>query len=430
MRAALYLLVYGAAAQVRAETGPTAVEAESVAGSAAPRVVGIEFSGNRVTRPRVMLRELTFDVGDIADPKQIEASRQAIQNLGLFRAVEVEPVAVSGGEIVIFTVEEKLYLLPFPRLDAKDSGEYAYGMQMRWTNLFGRNHDLRAFWEYRDRKEAGIGGETAYAIDYGAPQLFDSRYSLDVGAGYSTRPVERDGEVVGDYQETFRSARVQLSRSLSPGSANQGWWIGGGLGWLEQSTEGADAEPAYGTATSMLLGVGYRDLQFRRYSEVGQTFGLGASVAIEDWNSDYHQLSYRLDWRRYIAVGQRAHQNLNLGAEAGLRHGGPPDNDAYELGGSSSLRGYDNDFLEGDAYYRVSAEFLRPLRWNSLRALAIVEAGNVFEQPGDASLDRLYTSLGLGLRLRVDWFVDVELDLGYALPLTGDGGGRVFVGRP
>lgn len=428
MRAALYLLVFGAAVQVRAEE-PAA--AATSAESAAPVVVGIEFSGNRVTQPRVMLRELSFAAGDAVDPAQIEASRQAIQNLGLFRSVEVERVAAQGGDIVIFTVEEKLYLLPFPRLDAKDSGEYAYGMQMRWTNLFGLNHDLRAFWEFRDRKEAGVGGETAYAIDYGAPQIFDSRYSLGAGAAYSTRPVERDGEVVGDYQETFRSAQAQVSRSLSQGSANQGWRVGGGLGWLEQSTEGADAEPAYGTATSVLLSAGYRDVQFRRYSEVGQVFGVNAAVATEGWNSDYHQLTYRLGWRRFIPVGERVHQNVNLGAEAGMRHGGPPDNDAFELGGSSNLRGYDNDFLEGDAYYRVSAEFLRPLRWNALRALAIMEAGNVFEQPGDASVDRVYTSLGLGVRLRVDWFVDVELDLGYAIPLGGGGdGGRVFVGRP
>lgn len=427
MRAVLYLLLYGASVQVRPEDAAGAdSEAHRV-----PRVAGIEFAGNHVTRSRVLQRELTLAVGDAADPRQIEASRQAIQNLGLFREVDADTVASAEGVIVIFEVEEKIYLLPFPRLDAKDSGEYAYGMQMRWTNLYGRNHDLRAFWEYRDRKEPGVGGETAYAIDYGAPQVFDSRYSLGLGAAYSTRPVERGGELVGDYQETFRSARAQLWRSLSEGSANQGWGVGGGLAWLEQSTAGADAEPAYGTATSVLLSAGYRDLAFRRYSRSGHRFGASASIATEGWNSDYDQLTYRLDFRRFLPVGGRAHQNLNFGAEAGLRHGGPPDNDRFELGGTGSLRGFDDDFLEGDAYYRFSAEFLRPLGWNPLRGLVILEAGNAFTQPRDLSLERVYTSLGVGVRLRVDWFVDVELDLGYAIPVGGGGdGGRVFVGAP
>ncbi len=424
MRAFLCLLLYGASVQV----GAVDVAGTASGAPALPRVAGIEFAGNHLTRAGVLQRELTLAVGDAAAPEQIEASRQAIQNLGLFREVDAGTVATADGVIVIFEVEEKIYLLPLPRLDAKDSGEYAYGMQMRWANLDGRNHDLRAFWEYRDRKEPGVGGETAYAIDYGAPQIFDSRYSLGLGAAYSMRPVERDGDQVGDYRETFRSARAQLQRSLSEGSANQGWSVGGGLAWLEQSTAGADAEPAYGTATSVLLSAGHRKLAFRRYSLSGHRFGASASIATQGWNSDYDQLTYRLDFRRFMPVGERSHQNLNFGAEAGLRHGGPPDNDRFELGGTANLRGFEDDFLEGDAYYRVSAEFLRPLGWNPLRGLVIVEAGNAFARPRDLSLDRVYTSLGVGVRLRVDWFVDVELDLGYAIPIGGGEGGRVFVG--
>ena len=119
MRAVLYLLLYGASVQVRPEDAAGAdSEAHRV-----PRVAGIEFAGNHVTRSRVLQRELTLAVGDAADPRQIEASRQAIQNLGLFREVDADTVASAEGVIVIFEVEEKIYLLPFPRLDAKDSGE-------------------------------------------------------------------------------------------------------------------------------------------------------------------------------------------------------------------------------------------------------------------------------------------------------------------
>jgi hypothetical protein len=64
-----------------------------------------------------------------------------------------------------------------------------------------------------------------------------------------------------------------------------------------------------------------------------------------------------------------------------------------------------------------------------MRAVVILEGGNVFDTPSDAGLDRIYTSLGLGLRFRVSWFVNVEVEMGWAFPLNGDAtGARFFAG--
>ena len=60
-----------------------------IAAASAPKVLAIRFAGNHTTRPSTMLRELTFGVGDAYDAERVEASRQAIQDLGLFRAVTV-----------------------------------------------------------------------------------------------------------------------------------------------------------------------------------------------------------------------------------------------------------------------------------------------------------------------------------------------------
>lgn len=406
---------------------------EPAQSSAAPRIVDIEFSGNAVTQPRVMLREMLLAPGDLAEPQKVEAARQAIQDLGLFREVKIDGHAVEGGVVLIVTVQEKFYLLPLPRFDVKDSGEYAYGAQLRWANLFGLNHNLRVTWEQRDRKEQGVGRENNVFAAYSLPQIADSRYNLGFNAAYTSRPVDSEIAPGLSYEEQFQNLGFQVSRSLSDqGPPSQGWMLSSGLQWQNQDTSGDNAEAAYGTATSIAGGIGYRDLHFKRYSETGSLFNVQLAVATEGVASDYDQVVYAMNARRFLPMGQRPHRSLVLLAELGARHGGPPDNDAYELGGSSQLRGYKADFLEGDAFYRLAAEFLSPLgKWDWLRGLVVLEAGNAFEQPRDASLGRVYGSLGLGVRLRVDWFVDLDIDFGYAVALGGGGdGGRFFAGRP
>lgn len=407
--------------------GFSAAEAET---QTFPVIRSIEFSGNEVTQPRIMLREMSLREGDVADPQQIEQAAQAIRDLGLFRQVQASQLNTEDRVILIFTVDEKFYLLPLPRIDVKDSGEYAYGAQLSWSNLFGLNHSLRVFWEQRDRKERSVGREDNASLNYYAPQIADGPYSIALGAGYTRRPVEIFGQPQMTFQESFQSAQLQLIRSLTGRSANQGWSVNTGLSWREQKTSGAFAPPAYGNASSVLAGAAYRNIHFNRFHETGTRFGVQVAVATDGVASDYDDVFYSINARHLMRVGKREHQTLHFFAEAGARHGGPPFSTAFELGGTAALRGYETDFLEGDAYYLVSAEYLRPIYWNWLRALVQFEAGNVFASAHDASLDPIYSSLALGVRLRLDWFVNFDIDVGYAMPLGDSGeGGRLFAGR-
>lgn len=404
--------------------GPAWAQDEAQTAAAYPRVVAIEYSGNEVTREAVLRRELVIAVGDPADPERIERSRQGLLDLGLFSAAGVEQQPVDGGVRLVFAVKERYYLLPTPRFDAKSDGRYSYGAQLIWNNVGGRNHTLRVYAERENAEREGIGTETQYAVRYYAPFAFDSRYNLTVSSSYAQRPVRRE-EV--NFEESFRNASFSVSRTFSDGAASQGLTVGGGLGFRQQRTSGPEALPAYGSAIVPTAFVNYRDFHNRIYSDVGEITSLAVSVADENLGSDYSFVATDLGLVRQYAVGVTEHQTLHLRAYAGAYFSGPDEVEAYGLGGASNLRGYEVNFLEGNAYYYAAVEFARPLWRPWLRAVVIAEIGNVFVRPEDADFDKVYGSIGVGLRLRVPQFVGLELEIGYALPLDGDGG-RVFAG--
>lgn len=390
-----------------------------------PTILEIAFEGNETTRPAVMLRELVARVGDPADPQAIERGRQGLLDLGLFRRVRVRTEALDGGVRVVYGVDERYYFLPLPRGDVKSDGRYSYGAQLRWDNLAGLNHTLRLVAEQEDEQRQGIGKETSVFTSYDAPFLAGSPYRLGVSTGYSTRPVVGDD---GEYTETFRRAGLRVARTYSDGPASQGLTLGTGLTWRQQRTSGAAAPPAYGDAVAPSVFANHRALHNRIYSDVGESWAVGAEVAEDGWGSDYSYVNLDGGYVRHVQIGDTEHQTLHFRAYTGLYFSGPEGVEQYGLGGASRLRGYDSNFIEGNAYYYVTAEFARPIGWRWMRWVVIAEAGNVFAEPEDIDFDRVYGSLGVGLRFRFSHFVDFEVELGYSIPLGG-GSGKIFAGR-
>lgn len=386
----------------------------------------IAFEGNDTTRPVTMLREMTLRVGERADPARVEASRQAVLDLGLFKSVTVREEPVDGGVRLVFVVRERYYILPTPRLDAKSDGSNSYGAQLRWSNFLGLNHALRATWQSADRGQRNVGRESSWSLGYTAPFVGDRDTGFTLGLGYATRPVTG---TLGGYEESFRSVSAGLTRRLAgDGPASQGWSAAAGLTWLRQDTAGAAAPAPYGEAVTPSLGIGWRELHYRVYSEEGGRFGARVESTVAELASDYDLLRLTAGGARYLPVGATPHQTLHLFASAGTLHGGPPATEAFALGGASSLRGYDRNFVEGDAYWLAGVELARPLLRDWLRVVVILEAGNAWPDAGDASLGSVYSSLGIGLRLRLTNFVDFEVEAGWAIPLDG-GPGRYFASR-
>ncbi|MEQ1438415.1 BamA/TamA family outer membrane protein [Fontimonas sp. SYSU GA230001] len=383
-----------------------------------PVVREIAFRGNDTTQPQTMLREIAIHVGDPADPEVIEHSRQSILDLGLFRAVDAAQEPLADGVRLVFTVKEKWYVLPYPRLSANSDGQNAAGAELRWNNIAGLNHSLRMLVSSADRRDEGRGRQLGYLASYRAPFVFGTPYTLGLSGSHATTPVDDDSG--STYDEIIDEFQVMVSRKFGArGAPSQGWTAGAGLLWRSQNTDGPAAPEPWGDTYALVTQIGYRDQRDRVYSQIGTDFGARYEYAAGNLFSDYgySRLTGHIQYAR--PLGDTPHQTLEFAAEMGTANGGRSDTPPYSLGGTQGLRGYARGAFEGSAYYLLSASYLRPIGWDWLRFVATIEAGNVYDEADQADLNVRW-SLGLGLRVRVPRLVGVEIEAGIALPLDHD----------
>jgi len=124
-------------------------------------VRNIVITGNRKTRPSIILRELSFKSGDaylLQDlVKKFELARQQLMNLALFHEVVVALKSFDGYNVdVLVQVRERWYIFPVPYFRPVDRNlnqwiveqkaslkRVDYGLKLLYNNATGRNDKLR-----------------------------------------------------------------------------------------------------------------------------------------------------------------------------------------------------------------------------------------------------------------------------------------------
>ena len=347
-------------------------------------------------------------------------------DLGLFREVTLATAPGTAGVVLVVTLREKRYLIAYPRLDGSSDEDFSYGAEVRWANVAGLNHRLNAYYEQGDfPNDRDRESNRKARIGYVAPYLGDSPLSLGARLEHEEqRTLAEDG----DFDETFDRAEFILTRDRTRGRPRTGWILGGGLYWQDQSTDGEFAPPPDGNATAGVFVAGYDDLRYGLYSEAGRRFATRVEAAFDGVGSDYGYTKATAGWFDARAIGATPDQNLQFLAQGGWVGGGTDTRNDFSLGGSSRLRGYDSDFVQGNRYYYGAVEYLRPLRWRWMRLLLVAEAGGADDDFRGEADGTPYASLGLGVRVRLTWFVDLEIEAGFAVPLRGGDGIRFFAG--
>lgn len=388
----------------------------------------IQFEGNAVTRDKVLRQELLLQEGAEVSLEQIEASRQAIMNLGLFKSVTSRLEEDGEGRRLIFSVEERYFLLPIPLLGARAKegnaaeglGSISYGVDLRYNNVLGLNHRLKLLYENEDFQDAGGDSKKETTIEYNIPRLIGTPYQLSLSARNIRRDITEftDDIATGNYHQDENSGSFYISRWLNSASISRGWKVGAGLSsktlhYDEQSGSGL----LYHDNQTLALdtGISYEAVHEFAYHRQGEQYGYALSLGLPALGSDNAFDQHRFYYRRYQPTNF-ADSNINTQVQLNLADG---SGSTYSVGNAALLRGYDNDYAVGNAMLLVNLEYHQHLSgYRQLRGVLFADLGNAWPSVSEIDLGDLPTGVGVGLRWRVQSFVNVTLRLDYAMALA------------
>ncbi len=387
----------------------------------------IRFEGNKVTRESVLRQELLLQEGDELDIKLLEKSRQAMMNLGLYKSVASRVEEDGEGRRLVFTIEERYYLLPIPLLNGnQEEGNYSYGMELRHDNVMGLNQRLKLTYENEHSLDGTVPSKRQMELSYAIPRLINTPFQLSLNAKQTSEQiieVDETDTTTGSYHQDISSGGFFLSRWVNPNWISQGWTVGAGLGVVEkrfhqQSGSGLDYHDSQSLALNS--GINYNEVEVHPYHRAGTRYGYSLSIAQPWLASDYNFTRHNFYYRRYQPL-KAVDANLNAQFRLGLANGRAFDSPTYSIGSSSLLRGYKNGYAEGDAMMILNLEYHHHLSgYRQLRGVLFTDVGNAWESPLAIDLGDLSSAVGVGLRWRVQAFVDVTLRMDYAQALNDD----------
>lgn len=232
-----------------------------------PKIIGkISLEGNRITRPKIIYREIIIKEGDTLTDSifntRLEQSRLNLLNTSLFNFVNIDKIADSSGVINLnFKVTERWYLFPFPIfeiadrnfntwIDHRDWRRVNYGGFIKWSNLRGRmevlNLLIRFGYDERYRLiydmpyinskqtlgltfQASINQnhEVAYKTENNKPVFYRGEnyllknYLTTVGLNYRPSIFNIYSAIIGYNRFDYDKILSELNTSYAPVNANQ-----------------------------------------------------------------------------------------------------------------------------------------------------------------------------------------------------------------
>lgn len=397
-------------------------------GSALARPIDeIVFEGNEVTKVKVLRQELLIHEGDEANAKKIEASRQAIMNLGLFKSVTSRLDEEGTILRLVFIVEERYYILPIPLLGANQEEEkYNYGIEIRHDNVGGLNHRLKVEYEHEQIIDNDTPPKKQVSLKYTIPRLVGTPFALSLNGKHTSKYTEEfddAGTVTGSFLQEVNSGGISVSRWVEPNWISQGWTVGTGIGATERSyhqQEGTALTYEDSQTIALSAGIHYKEVEEHLYHRAGSAYGYTISVAEPDIGSDYDFTRHELKYQRYQPL-KHLDANINTQFQLNVANGRAFQAPTYSIGNSALLRGYENDYREGEAMLLFNIEYHHHISgYRQLRAVIFADAGNVWQEPLDMDLGDLPVGVGVGLRWRVQSFVNLTLRVDYAQALEYD----------
>lgn len=380
----------------------------------------IHYKGNETTQSSVLNREIYIVPGDEINILLVEKSRQAIMDLGLFKSVQYylqeNYTTIKGNTTeslvdVVFVVEEKYYLLVIPRLKINDD-EIHVGLQLKWDNVFGLNHEARVLAE--DRGSTSGIGESRYSFSYFYPNWNNSAYNIDLTLQTDNEVDDSDG-LIDRQDDLFKFA---VSRWLNERGRNRGWFAGASVLYQTRLFEDIIVSANSENINAVVLGVdaGYININNYEFNRGGKSYGYKLEWSHESLGSESEFTKHLIYYISYYQFDKFPTSNLNVQMQIGHSNEQFMGEDAFSLGSSDDLRGYDNNRFTGNTLFLSNFEYMFPQAgYPVIRYVTFIDIGNTYDQLSEIFHEALNVGAGFGLRWKIRAFVKLDLraDVGY-----------------
>ncbi len=389
-----------------------------------PRVGEIIIQGNTRTRTRVIEREIKVKTGDIFNSTVLRHSLNRIQGMGYFEDVNVGFEPTESPEVinlVLTVVEQKTGRVGISLGHGSQSG-WSGGLSYEDTNWQGLGHKASIGFETGDRQQ--------YWISYEQPYMDFETYSWRVGV-YKREWEDLDYYLDGslqlyDYEEDRTGAYVGVGKKFH--NELYSWYVT--LDWRDTDIR---------ATTENYKGTGSFDDFKRDYLKDGKTFSVTGTVkrstldemvsypkgdvesvnvekAFEVLGGEYDYTKYWVEARYYTPlwflqdlfdakVGDEDNPIiLAARVRSGWSSGTLPVADQYEIGGKTTLRGFDDDKFKGDEMFLANVEIRVPIE-KAFSFVLFYDTGMAWNTQttgihSSYSLSDLEGAFGFGVRVR------------------------------
>lgn len=407
-------------------------------------VEGFKVKGNVKTKDYVVTREMKLKKGEPFNAKAARRSMQRVYNLGYFEDVNIklnpgrEP---NGVEVEISVVEMNTGTFGIGAGYSNADG-FVGMVSIGDKNFRGIGDKINVRWEF--------GGEDNknYDFSYTRPWLDDKETSAtinlyDITNEYADYNI--DGDEIARYDKKRRGQEITFSRRTHNEFVSNYITIknrddiykGPADGyeddvnqyyekefeqsphfkkeWMPQTPEERRKEN-FGVTRSITFGRVYDSRDNVYDPHEGKRIGYSVEWA-GGMGGDFDFTKWTADWRYYFRAGGESVWALNLGA--GYASGDMPLSQRFTMGGSDTLRGYEDDQFRGNSMLKATLEYRFPIV-KKVQGVLFTDNGYAWDKRHEDEFDMglLKNSYGVGLRINSP-LGPVKLDYGY-----GEDGGK------
>ncbi len=405
-------------------------------------VEDFKVKGNVKTKDYVITREMKLKKGEPFNAKDARRSMQRIYNLGYFEDVNIklnpgqEP---NGVEIEITVVEMNTGTFGIGAGYSNADG-FIGMVSVGDRNFRGTGDSVNVRWEF------GGEDEKNYEFTYVKPWIDDKETKAtlmlyDVTNEYADYDI--DAHEIARYDKKRRGQELTFSRRTDnefisnyvtlknrddiykgeadgyEGDRDQYYEEG----FKDDSPYYEDWMPAtakerrdenFGVTRSITLGRVFDSRDNIYDPHEGKR--IGYSVEWAGLGGDFDFTKFTGDWRYYYRAGGENVWALNLGA--GWSDGDMPLSQRFSMGGSDTLRGYEDDQFRGNSMLKATLEYRFPII-KKVQGVLFTDNGYAWDKRHEDEFDLglIKNSVGAGLRINSP-LGPVKLDYGW-----GDDGG-------